>query len=353
MPSSRAPATLARRSSLRPCAVLQSQAPSPQCLVAKLSLRQGGYQSLLQELLKNYRKKPFSCTSTTITCQPRAISPSWSHDSQPLSRQEKREGHTKQAPRQHEHLPRLTPSWKRPPMNLLAVAQMRAVAQNPSTPTHGMPTAAKKSLSAQISLLKRRGLHPAKRKLHVAADLSTITPTNVKDETPPLTTIATGGSTAAGPPPHYPAMTPQPLPSTITATSTEDEPPLTLTIAVGGGTAARPLPHHPAMTLQPRLPPHPPAPPTAAGGAAALLADDTHAGDTTTGGVTGTGMTSGIIPHSSRRWRVLHHSQDTYRTASTEVSMCLLTNCCYLRAQYQYPTLHGKPARVNTSTTVK
>ena len=174
-----------QRSSLRPCAVLQSQAPSPQCLVAKLSLRQEGYQSLLQELLKNYRKKPFSCTSTTITCQPRAISPSWSHDSQPLSRQEKREGHTKQAPRQHEHLPRLTPSWKRPPMNLLAVAQ------NPSTPTHGMPTAAKKSPSAQISLLKRRGLHPAKRKLHVAADLSTITSKNVKDETPLLTTIAT------------------------------------------------------------------------------------------------------------------------------------------------------------------
>ena len=80
----------------------------------------------------------------------------------------------------------------------------------------------------------------------------------------------------------------------------------------GGDTAAGPLPHHPVMTLQPHLPPHHPAPPTAAGSTAAPLADGTHAADTTTGGVTGTGMISGMILYFSRRWRVLHHSQGAY-----------------------------------------
>ena len=74
---------------------------------------------------------------------------------------------------------------------------------------------------------------------------------------------------------------------------------------------------------------------------------------TITEGVHDTDATSGVTPLCNPPWHVLHLFQDTYRTASTEVSMYPLTNYCCLRVPYQYPTLHRKPVRANINNFVR
>ena len=138
--------------------------------------------------------------------------------------------------------------------------------------------------------------------------------------------------------------------STIIITSGINE---TYHLTTEGGAAAGPPLQHPAMFLHPHLPLLQQSPLTAAASAAAPLTGGTNVIVATTGGVHDTDMTTGMIPLFSPPWHALHLSQDTYRTVFTEVSMCLLTSCCCLKAQFQSPTLRGNPVRANVRTAAR
>lgn len=164
--------------------------------------------------------------------------------------------------------------------------------QNHSNPTQNLP------LGTQIPLLSAQ---PGRERLHIAADLSAITITSARNDTCQL---ATEGGTTAGPPLHHPAMT-----SSTTFSSDSSR------------------------------------------SAAAPLAGDTSVIVATTGGVHDVDVTFGMTPLCSPLWHVLHLSQDTYRTAFTEVSMRPFTSRCCLRVQFQYPMLCGNPVRANINIT--